>query len=295
LRASAALPYAVLAVAVLAVSFGAIFVRYADAPALAVAAWRMALASAVVVPAALAFGRRRAVGEKGGVAMALGAGVLLALHFATWISSLDYIPVAQSVLLVNTAPVWVALIAWATGSDRPGPATWAAVALVLVGGAVIAGGDLVSGMPGAGHALAIAGAVAMSGYLLLARAAQRSLPFLPYVALAYGSAAVTLSVALLVSGASWHGFPAGTWVALAAMAGVSQLLGHGGYNWSLRHLRPAFVAVALTGEPLLAALLAWLLLGEAVTAATAAGGSLLLVGIALAARGERRGRGSESG
>jgi len=283
--AGAALPYAVLALAVLAVSFGAIFVRYAEAPALAVAAWRMALASAVVVPAALAFGHRRAVGQDNGVALAVGAGVLLALHFATWISSLDYIPVAQSVLLVNTAPVWVALIAWATGRDRPGPATWVAILLVLVGGAVIAGGDVASGGPGLGHALAIAGAIAMSGYLLLARAAQHSLPFLPYVALAYGSAAVTLWAVTLASGTAWRGFPEGTWVALLAMAGVSQLLGHGGYNWSLRHLPPAFVAVALTGEPLLAALLAWLLLGEAITAATAAGGVLLLAGIALAAWG----------
>lgn len=286
MRAGAALPYAVLALAVLAVSFGAIFVRYAEAPALVVAAWRLALASAVVVPAALAFGHRRAIGARGDIVLAGAAGVLLAVHFATWISSLAHLPVAQSVLLVTTAPVWVALFGWASGRDRPGRATWSAVALVIAGSAVLAGGAG-SGGPGPGHALAIAGAVAMAGYLVLARAAQRSLPFLPYVAIAYGSAAVTLWVAALLAGLPAAGFSGGTWAALAAMAVVSQLLGHGGYNWSLRHLRPAFVAVTLTGEPLLAALLAWLLLDEVVTGATAAGGALVLVGIALAARGER--------
>ena len=282
----AALPYAVLAAALLAVSFGSIFARYADAPALVIAAWRMGFASLVVVPAALAFGHRRPFGAPGDFALAAAAGVLLALHFATWISSLEHLPVAQSVLLVTTAPVWVVLFGWASGRDRPRPATWGAVALVIAGSAVLAGGDA-GGGPGLGHALAVAGAIAMAGYLMLARAAQRSLPFLPYVAVAYGSAAVTLWIATLASGLPATGFSGGTWAALAAMAAVSQLVGHGGYNWSLRHLRPAFVAVTLTGEPLLAALLARLLLGEAVTGATAAGGALVLAGIALAARGER--------
>jgi drug/metabolite transporter (DMT)-like permease len=286
--AGAALPYAVLALALVAVSFGSIFARFADAPALVIAAWRMAFASLVVVPAALAFGHRRVGGAARDVALALGAGALLALHFATWISSLEHLPVAQSVLLVTTAPVWVVLLGWLTGRDRPRPATWASVGLVICGSAVLAGGDVAAGGPNLGHALALAGAVAMACYLLLARAAQRSLPFLPYVALAYGSAAVTLALAMLASGLSWHGFEGGTWAALAGMALVSQLLGHGGYNWSLRHLKPAFVAVTLTGEPLLAALLAWLLLGEVITVATSLGGTLVLAGIVIAARGERQ-------
>ena len=86
----------------------------------------------------------------------------------------------------------------------------------------------------------------------------------------------------------WRGFALQTWLAMGAMALVSQLIGHGGYNWSLRHLQPAFVSVALTGEPVIAALLAWWLLGERPTAGTAAGGLLVLLGIVLAARAARR-------
>lgn len=292
MRAGTALPYAVLAVALLAVSFGSIFARHADAPALVIAAWRMGLATLVVLPAALALGHRRAIARRGDFALAAAAGALLAVHFATWISSLDHLPVAQSVLLVTTAPVWVVLSGWLSGRDRPRPATWGAVALVIAGSAVLAGGDAGSGGAGLGHALAIAGAMAMAGYLIVARAAQRSLPFLPYVAIAYGSAAVALWLAMLAVGLPAAGFSGGTWTALVAMAVISQLIGHGGYNWSLRHLRPAFVSVTLTGEPLVAALLAWQLLGEAVTAATALGGALVLLGIALAARGERRASGA---
>jgi len=277
------LPLLVLAVALAGVSFGSIFVRLAAAPALAIALWRMTLASAVVVPAALLAGRGARRATRRDWALAAAAGGLLALHFGTWITSLQFTSVAASVLLVNTAPVFVALLMWLVG-QRPGPRTWVAVALGIAGAVVIAAPG--GGEPGTllGNLLAVGGAVAMAGYLLLAREAQRGLPYLPYVAVAYGCAAVVLWVSVLWSGTTWQGFTAGTWAALVAMAVVSQLLGHGGYNWSLRHLNPAFVSIALTGEPVLASLLAWWLLDEPLTLRIAAGGALVLAAVLVAAR-----------
>jgi drug/metabolite transporter (DMT)-like permease len=215
--------------------------------------------------------------------LATAAGGLLALHFATWITSLQFTSVAASVLLVNTAPVFVAVLLWLVG-QRPGARTWVAVALGLAGALVIAAPA--AGERGSllGNLLAIGGALAMAAYLLLAREAQRGLPYLPYVAVAYGTAAATLWVAVLWTGTGWWGFAPRTWGALGAMALVSQLVGHGGYNWSLRHLHPAFVSIALTGEPVLAALLAWWLLDEPVTPRIAAGGLLVLGAIVVAAR-----------
>ncbi len=282
-RAGPWLAYAVLGVAVAGVSFGSIFARLAEAPALAIALWRMLIATAIVLPAAAAFGRPRAGAGRRSWALAAAAGVLLALHFATWISSLEHTSVANSVLLVNTAPVWVALLALAAGRERPAARTWLAIVLALAGAAVIALGSAASPGSTVGNLLALAGAMAMGGYLLVARAAQRELPFLPYVGIAYGAAAVVLALVVAISGTTWHGFVPATWGAIAAMALVSQVVGHGGYNWSLRHLPPVFVAIALTGEPLLASLLAWWLLGEVVGGTTIVGGALVLAGIAVAA------------
>ncbi len=281
------LPLAVLAVALVCVSFGSILVRLAAAPALAVALWRMTLASAVMLPAALIGGQRSGTPRGRALVLAASAGVLLALHFAAWISSLDYTTVAISVLLVTTAPVWVAVIGWAVMGQRPTRRVWSAIGLAVSGGAVIATGG--GGDPGAvfGYVLALIGAVAMAGYLLLAREAQRVLLYRPYVAVAFGTAAAVLWIAVLVSGTAWHGFGGRTWGVLAALALVSQIMGHGGYNWSLRHLQPAFVSITLTGEPVLATLLAWWLLGEPVTARIALGGALVLGGIVVAARAPR--------
>lgn len=284
---SPAFPLLVLAAALAGVSFGSIFARLAVAPALAVALWRMTLASAVVLPLAAGSGVLRVRAGTRPVALAATAGGLLALHFATWISSLQFTSVANSVLLVNTAPVFVALLTWATG-QRPTAATWAAAGLATAGAAVIAVGGPEDPGSLVGNLLALGGAAAMAGYLLIAREAQARLAYLPYVAIAYGTAALVLWAAVLMSGTAWRGFALQTWLAMGAMALVSQLIGHGGYNWSLRHLQPAFVSVALTGEPVIAALLAWWLLGERPTAGTAAGGLLVLLGIVLAARAARR-------
>jgi drug/metabolite transporter (DMT)-like permease len=281
------LPYAVLAAALVGVSFGSIFVRLAAAPALAIALWRMTMASAVVLPAALASGGIRPGTSRRAMALAAAAGGLLALHFGSWMTSLLFTSVANSVLLVNTAPIFVALLSWISGRDRPTSRTWAAVLLATAGAAVITSGGLSDATSLIGNLLAVGGALAMAGYLLLAREAQRVLAYLPYVAVAYGSAAVVLWAAVLISGTQWHSFPPQTWAVLAAMAVVSQLVGHGGYNWSLRHLQAAFVSIALTGEPVLASLLAWWLLDEPVGARTALGGVLVLSGIVVAARARR--------
>ncbi|MCZ8131470.1 MAG: DMT family transporter [Steroidobacteraceae bacterium] len=281
--AGRARPLAVLAIAVLGMSHGAIFARLAEAEALAIAAWRLALATLVVLPLALAFGRLRAHSRRAELAAVL-AGMLLALHFAAWIASLDHTTVAQSVVLVTTAPIWVAVLGRLLGLVRLAPAGWFAIGLCLAGSAVIAGPDLLTGGSWRGNALALAGAVAVAAYLLAAREAQREIDFLGFVARAYGIGALALVAAVLATGTPASGFAAPTWLALIALALVSQLVGHGGANWALRHLSPAFVSVALIGEPVLAAVAAWWLFAEPVTASTAAGGVLILAGLLLAGR-----------
>jgi drug/metabolite transporter (DMT)-like permease len=281
-------PYLVLAVALVAVSHGAIFARLADAAPLAIAAWRLAFACVVALPLALTAPRGVPLPRQR-VLLAAGAGALLALHFATWIASLDYTTIARSVLLVSTAPVWVAVIEACVGRGLPERPMVAALAAAVVGAAIV-GSEGFGGAASTGDLLAIAGAVAMAGYLLLSRAAQAALPFRAYLGIAYGSAAFWLALAVALTGTPARGFAPGTWWALAGMALVSQLIGHSGYNWALRHLAPLFVAIVLVGEPVLASLLGWWLFDEAPGWRTFAGGLLILAGIAQAARagGRRR-------
>ena len=278
-----AAPYVVLGIALLAVSNGAIFARLAAAPPLAIAAWRVGLALLVVLPLALTAGRP-ARASRAAYACAVGAGALLAVHFATWIASLEHTTIARSVLLVSTSPIWVAVLQFLAGRGTPSRVTLAALALAIAGAAIVSSGG--HGGEGAllGDLLAVAGGIAMAGYFLLSRESQKELPFRTYLGIAYGTAGLLLWAAVLLTGTTASGYDPRTWWALAAMAAVSQLIGHSGYNWSLRHLNPLFVAVVSVGEPVLASVLGWWLLGEAVDWRTGAGGLLILAGIALAVR-----------
>jgi drug/metabolite transporter (DMT)-like permease len=283
-------PLLVLAVAVVAVAHGAIFVRLAHgAEPLAIAAWRLTLATGIVLPLILAHGRNGFASlTRRDLILTLAAGALLAGHFATWISSLKFTSISNSVLLVSTAPVWVAVIGRITGTVQLSRLMGIAIGLSILGSVIIAGGSAAIGTGTLrGDLLALLGAICMGAYLLTAQRVQRCVAFGPYVALVYASTAVWLWIAALAAGARMSGFDARTWWALAGIALVSQVIGHSGYNYSLRQLKPEFVAVTLLGEPILASLLGWFLFREPVPAATLSGGVLVLAAIMLAAHAQR--------
>ncbi|MEO8004089.1 MAG: DMT family transporter, partial [Betaproteobacteria bacterium] len=222
------------------------------------------------------------------------SGFLLAVHFWVWITSLEYTSIASSTALVATNPLWVALASALILGERPGPAALIGIVLTLCGSALIfvadAHSDSASASPMFGNALALVGAIAASGYLLVGRALRARVSLTAYIWLAYATAAFLLAVAALLSSVSFSSLPASAWLAMIALALGPQLLGHSIFNWALRRLSATFVAVAILGEPVGSALLAWLLFGERFSAPQFAGFALLLLGIFVAARDERRSR-----
>ena len=279
---------AVLVAAVAAISLAAIFTRLAEAPGGVIALWRMVIATSLIAPSGLAALRRHRPSARA-MAPALAAGGLLAIHFATWLSSLQYTTVAASVTLVTTAPIWVALLGWALGAR---PTRGVAIGLVFaVGGGVLIGfGDLQGGSaPLLGDALAIAGAIAVAGYLLLGRRAQRAgLSIAGYAFVAYATAAVVLVPLPWLLGAPYLDWPLATWGWIAAMAVAPQLIGHTGLNWAARHLDPTVVATVTLLEPIGAGLLAWWLFTEVPGGLTLLGVPVLLIGVGLVVRFRRR-------
>jgi drug/metabolite transporter (DMT)-like permease len=278
-------PGLALVAGVLAVSSGAILARLSEASPLVTAAWRVGLATLLLAPFAWWHARAELRGlSRRELGLAALSGGFLALHFATWISSLSYTTVANSVVLVNTNPVWVALLTpWFT-RDRVSARAWVGVGVSVAGGVVIGCGDFTGGSRALlGDGLALVGGMAAAGYLLLGRRLRARLSLLAYVTVCYGSAAVVLWVAVLAAGLPVTGFSGQTWGALLGMALVSQNLGHSSYNWALKYFGANVIAVSLLGEPVLSSLAAWWLFGEALTWVKAAGAALILAGIYVSA------------
>ncbi len=280
-----------LVVAVVAVSWAAILIRLCEAPALGIAFWRLLFASLPLVPLG-GRGLSRASASTWGLALA--AGTLLAVHFATWISSLAFTSVASSVMLVATQPVWVALLAPLFLGERPGVGGVAGMALALTGTALLAGGDLLlGGQALAGDALALAGAVSGAAYLMIGRRLREQVAFTSYLLMVNGAATLVLGLLAWLGGVRLGAYPPATWLWIALLAAGPHLIGHGLLNWSVRRLRSFTVNVAVLGEPLLAALYAALLFDEIPGAAFYGGALLIAAGIWLAMREETRRRSDE--
>lgn len=282
-------PLIVLVLGVIGISTGSIFARYADASPIVISFYRSAIAAAVMMPIVLLRCRKELFSlDRGDLFRVILSGVFLALHFSTWITSLFYTSIASSVVIVQTIPVWTAILAPFITGDRVSRLAWTGIVLSFFGVLVISAGDFaVGGKALFGDMLALLGAWFATLYFLTGRVVRVKVSLPVYTFICYGAAALILLAVILAADLPLRGFSPGTWTAFVGMALVSQIMGHSSYNWALRYLSASLVAVALLGEPIGATMLAWLLFGETLTLAKVIGGALILTGIVIAVKGER--------
>lgn len=280
--------FAVLLFAVAVISAASIMIKLAEAPALIIAAYRLGVTGLLVGPTAYVLRRNelRSLGRRDGL-LSLLSGAFLSLHFILWISSLQFTSVASSVVFVTTNPIFVGLGTFFILRERLPRALVGGIVLAVVGGVMIGSGDLaLGGTELTGDLLALLGGVAHSGYLLIGQRVRAKTDVLSYIAIVYGMAAVLTLIAAALSGASFVGHPTMAYVWMVLLALGPQILGHSSYNWALRYVSAAAVAVIILGEPVGAAILAYVILGEGLTWWKVVGGGLVLSGIYLATRAE---------
>ena len=250
---------------------------------LGIAAYRLLFAALLLSPFALASGARTIKRFIEREWLQIGAaGLCLAVHFATWISSLAYTSVASSVVLVSSHPLWVAVAAYLLLGERAARLTLLGIGLTIGGAATILWSDQSTGIGSApllGNLLAIVGAISVAFYILLARSMRSAIGTLAYVWIIYSVAAVLLVAGAAAAGSLFSGLSAAGLAFVLAMALGPQLIGHTAINYAARHVRPTMVSVAILGEPVLSAGFAWLLLGEVVGPLQLVGFAITLLGI----------------
>lgn len=289
--------YAVLLIGQLAVSSAAILARWgldAGLSASALAAWRLSLASAMVLGVAAA--RKRRAGSDAPLPRGLrwrlaAAGVCLGLHFVTWFQSLRTIPVGRSTLLVSTTPVFSGLLGVALLRHRLPKAFWLGLAIAAAGVYLVTSGPgsfrrIHGGPEWQGDLLAVAGAALIGVYLLIVQDQQAAIGTTRVVAWTYSVAALSMwaLVPLLSAGQRLAPASGAAWGSVVGLALAPQLVGHTSINWSLRHFPAGVVSAATLLEPVLAAALAWPLFGEPILPLQALGAPVVLAGVWLAIR-----------
>ncbi len=298
-------PLLVLAFGIMAASTASVFVRNAqvEVSSLVIAALRLSLASLVLTPIVLARRRTELRGlQRSELLLALLSGFFLAIHFASWITSLGYTSVASSVVLVSTTPLWVALLSPFTIKEPLSRPILVGMVVALAGGIIIGLSDscswngtnlvcpqlfdFVKGDAFKGDMLALLGALMAACYLIIGRRLRAGTSLLTYIFLVYGMAAVVLVTIMLAIGESPLGYSPQSYGWIILMALIPQLLGHTSFNWALAYLSAAYVSISLLGEPIGSAILAYIFLDETPSVMKIFGAILILTGIYIASRSQ---------
>lgn len=243
---------------------------------------RMALAAVLTLPA---WRPPRPVSlPEGTRGRAVAGGLLLGLHFGTWLPSLAFTSIAASTTIVTTVPVWVVLLVWATQGRRPSALTGVGIAVAIGGGALVALGD-VDGLgagsnPLLGNLLALAAAITYSAHLLLGQAVQaRGLGLWRWTTIVAAVGALAVAPLVVATAPGEGPFPLRFWVAVVALCVVSQLVGHSSLTWSTRWISPTLVSVAILLEPVLASAGAATLYDEVPGPLVLLGAAILVIGV----------------
>lgn len=267
-----------------------IFVRLAETGPLSTAFWRVVLSLPI---AWLWWGCARRGRDprppvpRRSAAILVWTGLFFAADLGIWHVSLMLTSVANSTLLVNTAPFFVTLGAWWLFGQRARPLFWAAMILAFVGASLLVNASLArSPAQLAGDAVAVLAAVCYAGYLLSAAKARISWPTVSVMTVSATVTAAALLPVALLSGERFLPASASGWLPLAGLAIVAQLGGQSLITYALAHLPASYSSVGLLVQPVLAAIFAWLILAEPVGPAQALGGLIVLAGIALARRAQ---------
>ena len=279
-------PNIALLISILAVSTASILIRWTDAPPLAIASYRMLISVAMLAPFFIKNNGLEKLREHGTghILRLFAVGVVLAVHFASWITSLSLTTVASSVIFVHIDPIFVAIVSHFFLGDKLTKRTTIGIIVSFIGISIIAMGDAHTGSSNlTGDLLALIGGVMLGLYILGGRIYRKSLDLTTYVMPVYSAAALTLVLMSIVTGTSLLGYSARTFGFFFLIALIPMIFGHTLYNWALRYLSAPVVSVSLLGEPVGASLLAYLLLGETPNSFAVFGGVVTLVGILLSA------------
>ncbi|PSR16508.1 EamA family transporter [filamentous cyanobacterium CCP3] len=292
-RPSIGVQLAVLVLGLLAYASGVIFIRLAirseDANALGfslfLAASRMLVTALCCIPAWWGFGRGQY--KKQALIYSTIAGVFLSLYFATWMTSLSFTSIAASTTLVNLNPLWVILLSWLWLHHRPTQGTFLGAGFAIAGAIWISvrslAGAATESTMALGNGLALAGSGAIAAYVLFGYVAQRAgLKLGHHMAVMYTTAAVVLLPMPLLLNVSYFGHAPSTYGCIVLMALITQLLGHGCINWSVKWISPTALSIFLLSEPLIATGLGCLAFREIPTLSIFVGGCIVLMGVTIA-------------
>ncbi len=280
---SKVLPLAALFVANIALAFGPWFVRLTDVGPVAAGFWRVALATPVLIAAAVLLGQsptRQARGLWG--VLALG-GLAFAADLAAWHAGIHHTALANATLFGNAATLIFPIYAFVVARAWPTRAQGMALGMAAVGAALLMGRSAqVSSQNLVGDLLCLTAGILYAVYFVTMARARKTMHPLP--ALALSSLLGTLPLLLAALALGEQVMP-GDWTPLVGLAVLSQLIGQGLMIYALGHLSPLVIGIALLTQPIVAGAIGWFAYSERLGVLDIVGAVLVGIALVLVRRG----------
>ena len=281
-----------LAVGLVAVSFAGILIRLCGMNPFAISALRTIAGGLILLPFALKHMMRdfpRLTRREW--LLLIGAGLLMAIHFITWVAAVFITKVGSAMMIFGAQPIFAGIVAHFFLGEKFRRSAAVALAVALVGIGIVAANDYTQKPAAAvGVLLALVGAITMGSILCVAKALRRKMHIMSYACSMYLIAGLLTAPGLLFITGEIHGYTGGMWFFLALIIIVPQLTGHTLLNWATKYFKAFTVNLSILIEPILATVLAIIILGERQNFIFLIGGVFILGGITYHLICERRTR-----
>ncbi|MGB4439407.1 MAG: DMT family transporter [Sedimentibacter sp.] len=263
-------------------SLSSIIIRFSAAPALVISAYRMLFTCLMLLLPVIINNRKEFSSiKRNDFILCILSGIFLALHYASWISSIHMTTIANSTVLVACSPMFVALANYFIIKEKFTFKMIASIALSLTGTLIIAmgssGGTESSMMMG--NALAFSGAIFVAGYLVIGGIVRKNMSVGIYVFIVYSVSAITLFLMCFVTDTPVYPYPAKEFLLFIALAFFCSILGHTVYNYLVKFVSSTLISVSTLSEPIFASIMAMFFFKEVPSIYTLAGGMIIITGI----------------
>lgn len=281
-------PKLIVIIGVIFVSFSSALIKASSAPALIIATYRLAITVILMAPSTLIKSKNelKSVDIKS-LCLCILSGIFLALHFATWITSIKYTSIASAAVLVNTHPIFIVVLTYIIFKDKINRKSLISITMTLLGGVIISSGDRSLGSNVfLGDILAAAGAAFIAFYMVIGRIMRQRLSAVSYTFIVYVSCTITLLLLDIITKTSFGPYSLKEWAIFLGLAVFCTILGHSIFSWSLEYVKPTFLSVAVLGEPVFATIWAAIFFLEFPNTWNVIGSIIIIAGIYLFSKSE---------
>ena len=284
--------YTLLFISVISVSLAAIFIVSIDAHPLTIAFYRMFFTTLLILP--FVFFKKKTRKEiinlsKNKIMLMIAIGIILAIHFSLWITSLKLTSVASSVILVSSHPIIVAPLSHFLLREKLSKINITGITLAIFGIVILVYGNYgfksISIDTLEGNILALLGGFAAAFYILGGRVVRKTTSTLTYTSIVYGVSAIVLFLICIFYNTQILNIDIRDYQLIFIMAIISGIFGHTLYNWVLKYLKTSLVSVALLGEPVGSTIFAFIIpwINQIPSQYTIFGGVIIFSGIYMVA------------